>query len=1040
MNFEDYFRCLWDYDPFPWQEELARRIKSEGKWPEIIEAPTSAGKTALIDIAVYALAMGWKAAATRIFFVVDRRIVVDEAKERADEIAKKIESLDSLSIMKGKLAALSDTDQPLHVSIMRGGMPLETAWAKSPTQSTVCLTTVDQLGSRLLFRGYGVSQRMAPIHAGLAATDSLIILDEAHLSEPFRQTLKLLRLYRSDKWCQIEVGGPLQVTFMSATLPSGKIKKENIFPFKEIYRENEEVSPVLKKRLKASKQASLIKVGDWKPPPKSAPIMEKKRWRDEESGRRKAFVSKILEKARESLRLAHEPCVIGVILNRVGTARDVHGQLSNLIKSESLEVDAILLTGRCRALDRDQLIEKHRDRIKANRDPSEGDRPIFVVATQCIEAGANIDFNALITEIASIDALRQRFGRLDRLGCLGKTKAWIVARSDSAHKSVEDPIYGNALYHSFKLLERANKLTKKQKKTTGKLCIGFGIDEFKSFRKKRLEEISKDEFQKLKRKNANQSDKYKKRSGNDLANDAKNLANSFWNNCLAPRKKAPVLMPSHLDYFAQTNPRPSPDPDPAVFLHGPNTEPAEINLVWRADLPNESDQWVETLSLVPPSSMETLSLPFGVAKKWLLGRLESDHDFSDIEAETINRDRESSQDVENELPNQIVIWRGKKESICVPQKSELTKQLRPGDTVVIRSSAGGLDQYGWNLSSNDSVADIADVAHSHQKGRSTLRLHPSLLDSWKEPDQDVSHEEKTNILRMLKSLRLDEADEEKVFSFNKVKETLSALAECQWLKSDIRTLAQKLNSEGFRHRAYPDGSGWIVISKKDLAERPVYLWEDEDSAFTEIERRELKAHTTDIENVLNDWLEKLSFHESAQEALKSFPRLHDVGKADPRFQDFLYGGPYEGAGEPPIAKSEDEHLTKEEFRNRWGECGLPTGWRHELVSLDLIEQNPSYLNGMEKEIVALLKHLIATHHGFCRAMAPMINDENPPPVSFENLTLQPEERMVWGRLNSGLIDRFASLQRQYGWYGLAFLEAIARLSDHVASAKLSSHD
>jgi CRISPR-associated endonuclease/helicase Cas3 len=39
---------------------------------------------------------------------------------------------------------------------------------------------------------------MAPIHAGLAATDSLIILDEAHISEPFRQTLSHLKGYRSE--------------------------------------------------------------------------------------------------------------------------------------------------------------------------------------------------------------------------------------------------------------------------------------------------------------------------------------------------------------------------------------------------------------------------------------------------------------------------------------------------------------------------------------------------------------------------------------------------------------------------------------------------------------------------------------------------------------------------------------------------------------------------------------------------------------------------------------------------------------------------
>src|SRR5438270_13024877 len=85
-DFSTFFRELHSRDPFPWQSRLAEKVCG-GEWPDVIDLPTASGKTACIDIALFALACR-NTAPRRIFFVVDRRIVVNEAFTRMQKIAR----------------------------------------------------------------------------------------------------------------------------------------------------------------------------------------------------------------------------------------------------------------------------------------------------------------------------------------------------------------------------------------------------------------------------------------------------------------------------------------------------------------------------------------------------------------------------------------------------------------------------------------------------------------------------------------------------------------------------------------------------------------------------------------------------------------------------------------------------------------------------------------------------------------------------------------------------------------------------------------
>lgn len=117
------------------------------------------------------------------------------------------------------------------------------------------------------------------------------------------------------------------------------------------------------------------------------------------------------------------------------------------------------------------------------------------------------------------------------------------------------------------------------------------------------------------------------------------------------------------------------------------------------------------------------------------------------------------------------------------------------------------------------------------------------------------------------------------------------------------------------------------------------------------------------------------------------------------------------------------------------ESGYPAGGRHELLSVRLVESEGAselLATAHDRELVL---HLVASHHGRCRPFAPVVEDPSPRQVKERIVGLDVDGRTDTGleRLDSGVPERFWRLVRRYGWWRLAYLEAVLRLADHRCS-------
>ena len=380
--------------PFRWQMRLLSNFIN-GCLPEAVDIPTGLGKTSIMALWLIARGEGAKLP-RRLVYVVDRRAVVDQATCFAERLRQN---------MPADLASRLQLDARvgLPISTLRGGYADNRDWLENPTVPAIIVGTIDMIGSRMLFEGYGVSRGMRPYHAGLLGVDALVLLDEAHLCPPFEALLRQVAEHRDGtlgpKADAFPFTPPFRLMSLSATGRDATETRQSVFRLKGEDRKES----VVHRRLTARKRLNIIEIQDAKS------LAEYIGDRAVELGDN-ASPSRVLV-------YCHSRRVALDVKQRI----DKEGKRRQRAGERAADYESELLVGERRVYERTKLEDWLAQRGFLGSSSTPPQAPTFLVATSAGEVGVDLDADHMVCDLVAYERMVQRLGRVNRRGGEGRS-------------------------------------------------------------------------------------------------------------------------------------------------------------------------------------------------------------------------------------------------------------------------------------------------------------------------------------------------------------------------------------------------------------------------------------------------------------------------------------------------------------------------------------------------------------------------------------------------------------------------------------------
>lgn len=933
-NFDYDFRALTGLPrPLSWQSRLFADHFKNGDLPGAVDVPTGLGKTMTMAIWLIALAgqleslrKGGAIARDRriprrLVYVVDRRAVVDQATAEAEKLR------DALEGPAAHLKALLGLEKrKLPISTLRGAYVDNREWLEDPAAPAIIIGTVDMIGSRLLFEGYGVSRKMRPYHAGLLGADALVVLDEAHLVPPFQHLLHAIE-HNAPKWAADDartIVPSFRLLPLSATQRAAP-QSGAYFHLEARDWENDEVA---KKRLNAKKRLRFERFTD----KNSDKLLADAAWKlATENGPKRVivFCSRRTKHNEERKELGAGPCADGVAEELRKLTKPGRGE-------KEPKADIELLVGARRQRERDNVADwlRRTGFIGGGRSPA---KPTLLVATSAGEVGVDIDADHMVSDLAPWERMVQRLGRVNRRG---EGMAEVV------------------VFWSEPNVKKENEPTKAEERA----LLAFAS-------KQALEALPEQGA-------AFDASPLALRRLAENAAQAEVVSNATTPEPLRPALTRPLVEAWSMTSLEQHTGR----PEISHWLRGWVEEAPQTALVWRAHLPLRENvrDWPRTkeeklevsafFEAAPPHESEKLETETYHVVDWLTTRT------ANILKRTPRAPAAQDAGADPDANLLVSADEAAETDVSFDHKADPVEDnasAPPGD------AQSGATLPNTPLRAGDVAAIALSPAGDFVRAYTVAKLA-------EKRDANTLISELAGLTLILDAGFAGLSEDGLLISTRSAAPPTADRDPKSWFKGEnpddplirFRIEAKReIDDKRWRFRAQ-----FLRQAAEDVEEEKrffVFKWRADQGTADDasiIRNQSLPDHSAATQQCAERIAGALGLEAPWRDALVRGAYLHDVGKAR-RLWQIAMGKPPR-AGEPPYAKTDGKGAQPKRLRMNGGV------FRHEFASLALTE-NDEALAKLPEQARDLALHLIVAHHGFARPVIFAFDPEAPPSLTEE---------------------------------------------------------